>query len=87
LLKKREAISPMKRIIAMTVFASMVVMITAGSGQTPASKDDETLLALAADVQAQQARIADNQTKIDAKMAEVMEAIRVARIFAGRGGR
>ena len=77
----------MKRIIAMAVFASVAVMITAGSGQTPASKDDEMLLALAADVQAQQARIADNQTKIDAKMAEVLEAIRVARIFAGRSGK
>jgi len=87
LLKKSEAIFPMKRIIAMTVFASMAVMVTAGSGQSPASKDDETLLALAADVQAQQTRIADNQTKIDAKMAEVLEAVRVARIFAGRAGR
>ena len=71
----------------MAIFASIVAVITPGSAQTTASKEDETLLALAADVQAQQARITENQTKIDAKMAEVMEAIRVARIFAGRGGR
>jgi hypothetical protein len=71
----------------MAVFASLVAMITPGSGQTPATKDDETLLALAADVQAQQGRIVENQAKIDAKMAEVTEAIRVARIFAGRSGK
>jgi len=43
--------------------------------------------ALLKEVQAQQLVIADNQTKIDAKLAVVAEAIRVARIYGSRGGR
>ncbi len=77
----------MKRTISSVVLALMALVITSGSGQTPASKDDQELLALITDVQAQQARMADNQGKIDAKMAEVIEMVRVARIFAGRGGK
>ena len=65
----------------------MALVITSGSGQTSGTKDDQDLLALVSDVQAQQARMVDNQGKIDAKMVDVLEAIRVARIFAGRGGR
>ena len=44
-------------------------------------------MALVQQVQAQQAQIAANQEKIDVKLAEVTEAVRVARIFAGRGGK
>jgi uncharacterized protein YgfB (UPF0149 family) len=65
----------------------MTLAVTSGSGQTPANKDEQELLTVIADLQAQQGRITENQAKIDAKMAEVMEAIRVARIFAGRGGK
>ena len=75
----------MKRILLMAVLASM--LLVPAFAQTPATKEDETLLALATEVQAQQGRIAENQTKIDAKMAEVIEAVRVARIFAGRAGK
>jgi hypothetical protein len=77
----------MKRIISMAVLAGTFLMIMPGFGQTSPTKEDETVLALATEIQAQQGQIAGNQTKIDAKMAEVMEAIRVARIFAGRAGR
>lgn len=77
----------MKRTISSLVLGVIALVSTSGSGQTAAGKDDQQLLTLISDVQAQQARITDNQAKIDAKMAEVMEAIRVARIFAGRGGR
>jgi len=37
-------------------------------------------------VQAQQRQIAENQANIDAKLASLAEAIRVARIYASRGG-
>ena len=77
----------MKRIISSVVLALFAIVITSGSAQTPSNKDEQALLALVGDVQAQQGRIADNQGKIDAKMTEVIEAVRVARIFAGRGGR
>ena len=76
----------MKRIISSVILAA-AVLATSGSGQTTDNKDGEKLLALVADVQAQQASMADNQSKIDSKMTEVIEAIRVARIFAGRGGK
>ena len=43
---------------------------------------DREIAAIAA---AQQAIIADNQTKIDAKLATIGENVRQARIYAGRG--
>ena len=39
------------------------------------------------DIQKQQATIADNQKQIDAKLTNIGEALRVARIFTARGGR
>jgi hypothetical protein len=49
--------------------------------------DEETLVQQAlAEVAAQQTILADNQQKIDAKVALIAEEIRLARIFAGRTG-
>jgi hypothetical protein len=48
-------------------------------------REQQQLLALAKEVQGQQAAIADNQTKIDAKMATIAEALRQARIYSTRG--
>ena len=45
------------------------------------------LEAMFKEVQAQQIQIAENQAKIDAKLATLAEAIRVARIYSSRGGR
>jgi hypothetical protein len=52
--------------------------------QTADPKQEEQLLTLAREIQAQQAQIADNQGKIEAKLAELGEAIRVARIYSKR---
>jgi hypothetical protein len=41
-------------------------------------------LALSKDVQAQEAQMVDNQKQIESKLAEIQEALRVARIYAGR---
>ena len=49
-------------------------------------RDDPALTALLNDVTAQQATIAENQAKIDAKLAAIAENVRLARIFVGRGG-
>lgn len=38
------------------------------------------------EVQTQQATLADNQKQIDAKLANIGETLRVARIFTKRGG-
>lgn len=78
----------MKRIISTSVLGLFALLIASGSAQSPpAPNKEQELLALVKEVQAQQAQIAGNQAKIDGKMAEVVEAVRIARIFAGRGGR
>ena len=61
-------------------------VLSSGVAQTPDAQQQEHLLALVKQVQTQQAQIADNQGKIDSKLAEVAESVRVARIFAGRAG-
>ncbi|HJT80017.1 MAG TPA: hypothetical protein VJ719_02375 [Chthoniobacterales bacterium] len=66
--------------------ALLILLAASGSAQGPVANNDQRLLALAQEVQAQQAQIAANQDKIDTKVADIAEAIRVARIFAGRGG-
>jgi uncharacterized protein YlxW (UPF0749 family) len=48
-------------------------------------RDQQQVLALTKEVQDQQAAIADNQAKIDAKTATIAEALRLARIYAARG--
>ena len=79
------AFFPMKLFFS---FALIAVMAAAPiAAQAPASKDDQELLTLIKEVQAQQAQIADNQTKIEAKMADLAETIRVARLFAAKAGK
>ncbi len=43
--------------------------------------------ALVQELQAQQKTLADNQAKIDAKLAVITETLRQARIFVSRGGK
>jgi hypothetical protein len=73
----------MKFLLSLTLIAGMTAAPIAA--QAPASKDDQELLALIKEIQAQQSQIAANQTKIGAKLADVAETVRVARIFASRG--
>jgi septal ring factor EnvC (AmiA/AmiB activator) len=69
----------MKRLL----FLAIVLTFSVTVAQTPADQDQ--LLALIKEVQAQQKKIADNQAKIDTKLADVTEAIRQARIYSKRG--
>lgn len=55
--------------------------------QSDAPANPSQVEAALAEVKSQQAQIADNQAKIDAKLVALGEAIRVARIYASRGGR
>ena len=64
------------------VFLITVLAFSVAAGQTPT--DEQRLLALVKDVQAQQKQIAENQAKIDAKLAELTEAVRLARIYSKR---
>ena len=74
----------MKKLMLLSALALFATPIGA---QSPVSSDPKQLEALMKEVQAQQVQIAANQAKIDAKLATLAEAIRIARIYAGRGGR
>jgi len=63
---------------------SFALLIFSSSIAQP-SDSEQQLLALVKEVQTQQAQIADNQAKIDAKLVEVAEAVRLARIYSKRG--
>ncbi len=66
-----------------TVIAYLVInLMGVASAAEPNSQD----LAIIKEIQAQQAAIAENQAKIDAKLVTVGEAVRVARIYSSRGG-
>jgi hypothetical protein len=48
--------------------------------------DPKSLAALLQDVQTQQKTIADNQAKIDEKVAAIAESLRLAKIYVTRSG-
>ena len=87
LLEERDRIAPMK---SFSLIATCLLALTVGALAAEPAKESEReaqqLLALVKEVQAQQAAIAENQTKIDAKMAAIAEALRLARIYSSRSG-
>ena len=77
----------MKRTFTNSILVLLTVLVTSGPAQNQPTEAEQKLAALVQQIQAQQAQITANQEKIDAKLVEVTEAVRTARIFAGRGGR
>ena len=75
----------MKKIILIAALAILAGSIGAQSN-APASGDHQQLDVLLQQVQSQQHQIAENQANIDAKLASLAETIRIARIYASRGG-
>ncbi len=73
--------------IAIAVLAALA-FAAPSNAQAPnaQAQQDQQIVALVREVQAQQTAIADNQTKIEAKLAAVAEALRVARIYSSRSG-
>ena len=77
----------------MKILSALIILCLAGASLSASAaeplkesdRDQEQILTLTKEVQGQQAAIADNQTKIDAKMATIAEALRLARIYSGRG--
>lgn len=69
--------------------AAFIALLLAApmAAQAPDAQNEQRLVALLKEVQIQQAQIAENQGKIEAKLADLTEIIRVARIFAGRAGK
>ncbi|HEX5177165.1 MAG TPA: hypothetical protein VFV83_09065 [Chthoniobacteraceae bacterium] len=77
-----------KPIVAGALAAASVLGWLTAASQSSAQNDNpnQALNTLFAEVAAQQIVIAENQTKIDDKLAAVAEEIRLARIYSGRGG-
>jgi len=76
--------------LALSLFGCAALGIAAllpreSSGQAGAQEEALVQQSLA-DVAAQQTLLAENQTKIDEKVALIAEEIRVSRIYAGRAG-
>jgi ABC-type transporter MlaC component len=79
----------MKRLPALTAFFSLAFLLAAPAAEAPSAsqQQEQQVLAVAKEVQNQQVAIAENQTKIDAKLATIGEYLRVARIYSSRGGK
>ena len=78
----------MKRIVQTAIVAMGLLTIPPLSAQTaPGGAEQQQIIAVIKEIRAQQASIAENQAKIDAKLVALAEAIRVARIYSSRGGR
>jgi outer membrane PBP1 activator LpoA protein len=77
----------MKPLFAFLVPCLLACAIAAQSAEPPkeSDRDLQQIAALTKEVQSQQTAIAENQTKINEKLAAVAEAIRQAKIYAGRG--
>ena len=71
---------------ALSLSALLAVVLAPPTVRGEGAADEPAVTALLAEVAAQQVVIAENQTKIDAKLAVVAENVRVARIFVSRGG-
>ena len=81
---ERATLFEMKPFIAPLLFASALSLVSSTSAQAPAQEVDQTVLQLVKDVQTQQLEIAANQVEIETQLAEVAEAVRIARIYASR---
>jgi hypothetical protein len=57
---------------------------SAGVAQSPEANLTVKLVALIKDVQIQEAQMEENQKNIETKLADIGEAVRVARIYAER---
>jgi hypothetical protein len=64
----------------------MLALLAPLPAQQVASAEEQQIQALVAEVRAQQVTLAENQAKIDAKLATIAEAVRIARIYASRSG-
>jgi hypothetical protein len=75
----------------MKILSALIAVYLIGAGAFAAEppkefdRDQQQLAALIKEVQGQQTAIADNQKKIDEKLATIAEAIRQAKIYSARG--
>ena len=76
----------MKRIPIFTTFLSFVLLMASHAADAP-DKNQGQFLTVLKEVQNQQAAIAENQVKINAKLVTIAEAVRIARVYSSRGGK
>ncbi|HXP34867.1 MAG TPA: hypothetical protein VN827_04910 [Chthoniobacterales bacterium] len=74
----------MKRILLALLLSGTTLVMSFSAAQTPDANQEQKLLALIKEVQTQQARLTENQAKIEEKLAAVTETIRSARIYTKR---
>ncbi len=75
----------MKRSVILVCLSLLAVFGAAGA-EPPVNSPDQQLVVALGELQEQQAQIAENQAKIEVKLVTVAEALRIARIYASRGG-
>ena len=78
----------MKRLLALTAVFSLALLLTAPAAEAPDAnqQQEQQVLAVAKEVRGQQIAIAENQAKMDEKLATIAESLRVARIYSSRSG-
>lgn len=78
----------MKRLLALTAVFSLALLVAAPAAEAPDATQQQVqqVLAVAKEVRGQQAAIAENLEKIDAKLATIAESLRQARIYSSRSG-
>lgn len=64
---------------------SLLCACSVHAAESPGAQDQQ-LLALVKEIQTQQTKMAENQAALEKKLATVAEAVRLARIYAGRAG-
>jgi hypothetical protein len=74
----------MKRTLLALLLPGTLLVMSFSAAQTPDANQEQKLLALSKEVQTQQAQLAENQGKIEEKLAEVAETVRTARIYSKR---
>jgi microcompartment protein CcmK/EutM len=75
----------MKQIALIAILA--VASAATFHGADAVDPQTQQVLALVKEIQAQQAKLSENQAALDAKLATVGEAVRIARVFAARPAR
>jgi hypothetical protein len=78
----------MNRLPALIAVFSLPLLVAAPAAEAPDATQQQVqqVLAVAKEVRGQQAAIAENLEKIDAKLATIAESLRQARIYSSRSG-
>ena len=82
LLSNLDYLPEMKRVFLLLTPALLFVSVS--FAQAPDASQEAQLLALVKEVQTQQAQLAENQAKIEEKLATITETVRSARIYTKR---